>query len=115
MPRVRQIVGLDLGTRNVRAVWVQLQNGAPRVFRAEKMELPLEGGDAVKLTRAWLEQLGLLHGFASVAIPGTQLVFQPGRLTPEDPRTPRQAADMELLRFNDMVGETMVCDASNAT
>lgn len=112
MPRVRQIVGLDLGTRNARAVWVQLQNGAPRVLRAEKMELPLEGGDAVKLTRAWLEQLGLLHGFASVAIPGPQLVFQPGRLTPEDPRTPRQAADMELVRFSDMVGETMVCDVT---
>ena len=112
MPRVRQIVGLDLGTRNVRAVWVQLLNGTPHVLRAEKMELPLEGGDAVKLTRAWLEQLGLLHGFASVAIPGPQLVFQPGRLTPDDPRTPRQAADMELVRFNDMVGETMVCDVT---
>ena len=115
MPRVRQIVGLDLGTRNVRAVWVQLQNGKPHILRAEKMELPLEGGDAVKLTRAWLEQLGLLHGFASIAIPGTQLVFQPGRLTPEDPRTPRQAADMELVRFNDMVGETMVCDVTAHT
>ena len=112
MPRVRQIVGLDIGARNVRAVWVQLQNGAPRVLRAEKMELPLEGGDTVALTRAWLAQLGLLHGFASVAIPGPQLVFQPGRLTPDDPRTPRQAADMELVRFNDMVGETMVCDVT---
>ncbi len=112
MPRVRQIVGLDLGTRNVRAVWVQLQNGAPRILRAEKMELPLEGGDTIALTRAWLSQLGLLHGFASVAIPGPQLVFQPGRLTPDDPRTPKQAADMELVRFNDMVGETMVCDVT---
>ena len=112
MPRVRQIVGLDIGARNVRAVWVELHNGSPRVLRAEKMELPLEGGDVVKLTRAWLGQLGLLHGFASVAIPGPQLVFQPGRLTPEDPRTPRQAADMELVRFNDMVGETMVCDVT---
>ena len=112
MPRVRQIVGLDLGTRNVRAVWVQLQNGKPHILRAEKMELPLEGGDSVKLTRAWLDQLGLLRGFASVAIPGHQIVFQPGRLTPEDPRTPRQAADMELVRFNDMVGEAMVCDVT---
>ena len=112
MPRVRQIVGLDLGARNVRAVWVQLKDGKPRVLRAEKMELPLDGGDATRLTRAWFEQLGLLHGFASVAIPGPQLVFQPGRLTPEDPRTPRQAADMELVRFNDMVGDTMVCDVT---
>ncbi len=112
MPRVRQIVGLDLGARNARAVWIQLQNGAPHILRAERMELPLEGGDVIGLTRAWLEQLGLLHGFASVAIPGPQIVFQPGRLTPKDPRTPRQAADIELARFNDMVGESMVSDVT---
>ena len=112
MPRVKQIIGLDLGARNIRAVWVGIQNGQPRVLRAEKMELPLEGNDTTTLIRAWLEQHGILHGFASVAIPGTQLVFQPGRLTPDDPRTPRQAAEMELARFNDMVGDVMVCDVT---
>ena len=112
MPRVKQIVGLDLGARNIRAVWVQVQNGQPRVLRTEKMELPLEGNDTSALIRAWLEQQGLLRGFAAVAISGTQLVFQPGRLTPDDPRTPRQAAEMELARFNDMVGDIMVCDVT---
>lgn len=110
MPRVKQIVGLDIGSRNIRAVWVQLQSGRPRVTRAEKMELPLEGGDPVALTRTWLDQLGLTRGFASVAVSGTQIVFQPMRLMPDDPRTPRQAANMECGRFNDMVGDVMVSD-----
>lgn len=113
MARAKQTVGLDLGARNVRAVWVQLHNGQPRVLRAEKMELPLESGDSAALIRAWLEQLGLGKGFASIAIPGTKLVFQPGKLTPDDPRTVRQAADMELTKFNDLVGDTMTCDVTS--
>ncbi len=108
MSRLKQIVGLDLGTRNVRAVWVQLRGGAPRVVRTEQMALPLEGGDTDALLHSWLGQLGLLKGFAALQISGTQLVFQPGRLNPGDPRSPRQAADMELATFNDMAGDSMV-------
>ena len=112
MPHLKQIVGLDLGARNARAVWVQLRGGAPHVVRAEQMALPLEGGDAPALLRSWLGKLGLLKRFAAVQIPGTQLVFQPGRLNPDDPRTPRQAADMELSTFNDMAGDSMASDVA---
>ena len=84
MPHLKQIVGLDIGARHARAVWVQLRNGAPHIVRAEQMALPLEGGDAPALLRSWLGQLGLLKKFAAVQIPGTQLVFQPGRLNPDD-------------------------------
>ncbi|NLF86153.1 MAG: pilus assembly protein PilM [Lentisphaerae bacterium] len=113
MPHLNQIVGLDLGARHARAVWVQLRGGAPHIVRAEQMALPLEGGDAPALLRSWLGQLGLLKKFAAVQIPGTQLVFQPGRLNPEDPRTPRQAAEMELSTFNDMAGDTMASDVAS--
>lgn len=113
MARVKQIVGLDLGSRTLRAVWVQLQKDRPKAIRAEKMSLPIDGDDNAKLTATWLEQIGLAHGFASIALPGTQLVFQPGRLTPDDPRTAKQAADMELVRFNDMVGDTMTSDVAS--
>ncbi len=110
MSRVKQIVGLDLGSRNVRAAWVQLRGGRPRIVRSEQMALPLEGGDQQALIRSWLERLGLLRGFAACALPGAQVVFQPGRLSPEDPRAPRQAAEMELATFNDMAGDTMISD-----
>lgn len=113
MPKVRQIVGLDLGARSVRAVWVGLQGGVPHVMRAERMELPLEGAENTDtLIRAWLSQHGLIKGFASVAIQGTNLVFQPGRILPDDPRTPRQVAEMDLARFSDMVGESMAFDVT---
>ena len=112
MPHLKQIVGLDIGARHARAVWVQLRSGAPQIVRAEQMALPLEGGDAPALLRSWLGQLGLLKKFAAVQIPGTQLVFQPGRLNPDDPRTPRQAAEMELSTFNDMAGDTMASDVA---
>ena len=107
MSHLKQIVGLDIGSRNVRAVWVLLRGNKPRVTRTAQMALPLEGGDPTPLIRSWLGQLGLLKGFASIQIPGAQLVFQPGRLNPEDPRTPRQASEMELATFNDMAGDKM--------
>ena len=113
MARVKQIVGLDIGSRTLRAVWVQLQGDRPKILRTEKMALPIDGEENAKLTASWLEQIGLARGFAAIAIPGTHLVFQPGKLAPDDPRTPRQAADMELVRFNDMVGDTMTSDVAS--
>lgn len=110
MSRIRQIVGLDLGARNVRAAWVQVRGREPLLTRCEQMALPPEGGDQTALIRSWLERLGLRDSFVAVALPGAQVVFQPGRLTPEDPRTPRQAADMELATFNDMAGDSMTAD-----
>ncbi|MDD5706306.1 MAG: pilus assembly protein PilM [Kiritimatiellae bacterium] len=113
MPRLKQIVGLDIGSRTARAVWVQLRGGEPRVVRAEQMALPLEGNETQALIRSWVERLGLLRGFAAVPLPGAQVVFQPGRLAPEDPRTPAQAADMELATFNDMAGDRMASDVTS--
>ena len=112
MSHLKQIVGLDIGARNARAVWVQLRGGVPRVTRLAQMALPLEGGDAPALLRSWLGQLGLLKKFAAVQLPGTQVVFQPGRLSTDDPRTPRQAAAMELTTFNEMAGDTMASDVT---
>ncbi len=110
MSRIKQLVGLDLGARHARAAWVQLRGGQPRVTRLEQMSLPVEGGDRDALLRSWLERLGLTKSFAAVALPGSQVVFQPGRIPQNDPRTPRQAADMELATFNDMAGDHMLAD-----
>ena len=107
MPRARKIVGLDLGTRNVRAVWMQLQGAALRVTRVETFALPLDDQDAPQLIRAWLEKVGLANAFCSVALPGGSSIFQPGRLPHSDPRTPQQAAAMDLVQFNEMAGDTM--------
>lgn len=111
MARVKQIVGLDIGSLGIRAVWAQLHGGNFKVTRTEKMSLPVDGKENSELIRSWLTQVGLRNGFASVAISGSQVIFQPGRLAPEDPRTVKQAAEMEAIRFNDMVGDTMLFSA----
>ncbi len=112
MSHLKQIVGLDIGARSVRAAWVQLRGDVPRVVRVEQMALPLEGNDTTALLRSWLNKQGLLKGFAAMPVSGAQLVFQPGRLAPEDPRTPGQAAEMELATFNEMAGDSMLSDVA---
>ncbi len=109
MAHVKQIVGLDLGTRTVRAAWVTLRNGAPLVTRTEQMVLPLDTQEPNALILAWLQRLGLAGGFCAIGLPGANTVFQTGRLAPSDPRTPKQAADMELATFSEMAGDAMRC------
>jgi Tfp pilus assembly PilM family ATPase len=110
MARIKQIVGLDLGARNVRAVWMEAPGGVPRAMRVETLALPPEAQDAPDLLRAWLERHGLSRGFAAVALPGGSAVFQPGRIPHSDPRTPQQAAAMDLVQFSEMAGDTMRYD-----
>lgn len=112
MARVKQIVGLDIGALGIRAVWAQLNGGSVKVTRCKKMSLPIDGKDNSELIRSWLAQNGLRNGFASVAVSGTQVIFQPGRLAKEDPRSVKQAAEMEAIRFNDMVGDKMAFSAA---
>ncbi|MGI6494542.1 MAG: pilus assembly protein PilM [Kiritimatiellia bacterium] len=109
MAHVKQIVGLDLGTRTVRAAWVTLRGGTPQVLRVEQMVLPADAQEPNDLILAWLKRLGLAGDFCAIGLPGAHTVFQTGRLAPNDPRTPRQAADMELATFNEMAGDTMRC------
>ncbi len=112
MARVRQIVGLDIGAHTVRAAWVQVRGSQPRVVRTEQMVLPLETPDPGRLVAPWLERLGLTRGFCAIGLSGGQTVFQSGRLAPEDPRTPQQAAAMELATFSDMAGDSMQCSVA---
>ena len=107
MPRAKQIVGLDIGARNVRAVWMRMEGGAPRATRTETLALPIEAQDAIPIVRSWLAKIGLANAFCAVSLPGASAVFQPGRIPPNDPRTPRQAAAMDLAQFNEMAGDIM--------
>ena len=109
MAHVKQIVGLDIGTRTVRAAWMTLRGGSPRVIRTEQMVLPVDAQDTNALILTWLQRLGLAGGFCAIGLPGAHTVFQTGRLAPNDPRTPKQAADMELATFSEMAGDAMRC------
>ena len=113
MPRTKQLVGLDIGTRTVRAAWVCVRDRRPVVVRTEQLALPPDAQDPAGIIRAWVAKCGLSRQFCAIALPGGNTIFQPGKIAHKDPRTPRQVAAMELAAFNDMAGDTMTFDIAD--
>ena len=110
MSRTKQIIAIDVGTRSVRAVWVQLHGGTPTVTRVEPFALPLDEEEPHALISSWIDNLGITKQFCVVALPGSQAVFQSGRIMHTDPRTPEQIAAMDIAQFSEMAGDEMVHD-----
>lgn len=110
MANKNQLVAIDVGTRSVRAVWVQMRGGEPAVARAETFALPLDAEEPHALISAWIDKLGLSKTFCAIGLPGTQAVFQSGRIMANDPRTPEQVAAMDIAQFNEMAGDEMSHD-----
>jgi len=102
------IVGLDFGTFSIKAVWLEKRGSQVSFLRAEELHLPPETQDPVRFISPWLEKHGILRQYSAIALPGGQAAFQPVMLAPNDPRTPDQAAEMEVAAFNDMAGENMM-------
>ena len=101
------IVGLDFGTFSIKAVWLEKRGAQISFLRAEELHLPPETQDPVRFITPWLEKHGILRQYSAISLPGSQAAFQPVMLAPNDPRTPEQAAVMEVAAFNDMAGENM--------
>jgi hypothetical protein len=101
-----------VGTRSVRAVWVQMRGSAPAVTRAETFALPLDEEEPHRLIAAWVDKLGIGRSFCVVALPGAQAVFQSGRIMLNDPRTPEQVAAMDIAQFSEMAGDAMTHDVA---
>jgi len=110
MAKKNQIIAMDMGTRAVRAVWVQLRGSTPTLTRAETFALPLDEEEPHRLISAWVDKLGLSKQFCAIALPGAQAVFQSGRIMHNDPRTPEQVAAMDIAQFNEMAGDVMAHD-----
>lgn len=103
----KTVVGLDFGTYSVKAVWAERRKGRVNLLRTEELQLPPDMKEPVRFIMPWLEKHGLLRSNCALALPGTQVVFQPSSLAEDDPRTPEQAVEMEMAMFNDMADETM--------
>jgi len=110
MSNSKQMIALDIGARSVRAVWVGLRGSRPVVTRAETLALPMDEEDPHKLIATWVHKLGVVKQFCAIALPGSQTVFQSGRIMPNDPRTPEQVAAMDIAQFNEMAGDEMAHD-----
>ena len=107
MSSLKHAIGLDIGTRNARAVWLTLQKGGPHLDRVEHIAFPADEQEVPKTLRKWLEQNGLTNAFCALSLPGSATVFQPGRIAPNDPRTPEQVAAIDIATYNEMAGDTM--------
>lgn len=110
MAKLKQMVAVDVGARSVRAVWIQLRGAVPTVTRAESFSLPLDAEEPHKLISSWIDKIGLTKHFCAVALPGSQTVFQSGRIMHSDPRTPEQIAAMDIAQFSEMAGDEMSHD-----
>jgi len=112
MAKLKQMIALDVGTRAVRAVWVQTRGGETSVTRAETFALPLDEEEPHRLIAAWVDKLGISHHFCALALPGGQTVFQSGCILMNDPRTPEQVAAMDIAQFSEMAGDEMAHDVA---
>lgn len=104
------MIAIDIGVRSVRAVWVNLRGNTPVVTRVESFALPLDEEEPHKLISSWIDKLGLAKHFCAIALPGSQAVFQSGRIMHSDPRTPEQIAAMDIAQFSEMAGDAMSHD-----
>lgn len=113
MPRTKQLVGLDIGTRTVRAAWVCVRDRKPVVLRTEQLALPPDAQDPAAIIRTWIAKCGLSRQFCAIALSGGNTIFQPGKIAQKDPRTTHQAASMEIAAFNDMADDSMTFDIAD--
>lgn len=109
------IVGLDLGRHAVKAAWVQKRGKRAVIRRTEQLLLPADLRDTRDVIAQWVERTGLSGERCAVRLPGQHAIFQPFRIPAEDPRTPEQAAAMEVVKFNEMASESMVHGHSTFT
>ena len=110
MSRTKHMIAVDVGTRSVKAVWVHLRGSTPVISRAETFSLPMDAEEPHKLISAWIESIGISGRFCAVALPGSQAVFQGGRIMHNDPRTPEQVAAIDIAQFSEMAGDEMLHD-----
>jgi Tfp pilus assembly PilM family ATPase len=108
MAKAKTALGLDIGTQVAKAAWVTLRRGKLRVTRTEVHRLPPATADRGAVLKFWVEKAGLSGAPCVLGFPGRQTMFHPFLLVPQDPRPLEQAAQMEVVRFNEMASESMV-------
>ena len=101
------VLGLDIGGFCARAVWAEMRGNKPFVTRTEMMRLPAGSTDSTQAIKPWVEKLKLENHPCVIAVSGQSCMFQPFLLPPNDPRTPEQAAAMEVIQFNEMASDAM--------
>jgi Tfp pilus assembly PilM family ATPase len=106
----KSVVGLDIGRYAVKAAWVEpgRGEGVPVISRTELLHMPQEEADSVGVIQQWLGKIGIGSHPCVLGLRAQECMFQTLFQPPGDPRTPEQAVEVEVVRFNDMAAENMM-------
>lgn len=112
MAQKTKIIALDIGSHSAKVAVASVGGESVAISRTESFRIPAGEHVTMETIRPWMEKNGFLNSRAVIALAGKDVIFQPFQLVPADPRTPEQAAAMEVLKFNEMASESMVYDYS---
>jgi len=107
MTKRHTIVGLDIGRHCLKAAWVVLRRRKPVVVRTELLHIPFNERDPGRIIRPWLTGTGIASLPCAIGISGQDCVFQSFLMQREDPRSPAQASEMEVAKFNEIAATEM--------
>ena len=108
MARKHTVVGLDIGSHAAKAAWGEQRGRSVVITRVESLRLPAGKENLDSVIQPWIEKLGIRRHPCVLGISAADTIFQPLFLAPEDPRSPEQAAVMEVLRFKEMASDPMI-------
>lgn len=108
MAKKNTVVGLDIGRSTAKAVWMEGRGTSFSVTRSESIRLPAAAADAPGVVASWLDSLDIKGVPCVLGLAGQKTMFQPFAMAASDPRSMEQAAEIELLKFNEMASENMI-------
>jgi Tfp pilus assembly PilM family ATPase len=104
-------IGLDFGRDAVKVVRAERNPGGGVVFtHAAMLRLPGESTDTRPVVKRWLESLELPGDSCVVGLPGRSIILKSIELEATDPRTPAQAAGLEIQKLRKLTSEDMIYD-----
>jgi Tfp pilus assembly PilM family ATPase len=104
-------IGLDFGRDAVKVVRAERHPGGGVVFtQAAMLRLPGENSDTFPVVKRWLESLALPDDSCVVGLPGRSIILKSIELEAADPRTPAQAAGLEIQKLRKLTSEDMIHD-----
>lgn len=112
----RSMIGLDFGADSIKLVRAERQRGGRVVFtHAALLRLPTDKIDTLPMVQRWLESLHLPGTPCVVALAGRSIILKAFEMERGDPRTPAQAAGLEIQKLRKLTSEEIVFDVMEIT
>lgn len=112
MAQKKKVIAIDIGSHSAKVAVAVVGKNSVDITRFESFRFPAGNHNVAEALKPWMEKHGFTKALAVISLSGKDVIFQPFKMVPADPRTPEQAAAMEVLKFNEMASETMIFDHS---